>query len=439
VAVGVVLFTRDLRVHDHPALATAARSFESVLPLFVYDGAILGGAHKAPNRLRFLEQSLEDLDRSLGGALVRRSGDTAIEAVRAVREAGAGAIFMSADVSAFAQRRERILSAACAEAGIELRTFPGVTVVPAGSLHPYDGDHFRVFTPYHRAWASAPWRKLEPAVERLKTARGVRSDAPPAPAVSVSPEVVEGGETAGRARMDLWLSGSLRDYTLRRDELAADATSRLSPYLHFGCISPLELAVRARELGGDDFVRQLCWRDFHHQVTHAFPSLSWRDYRREREWRHDDVALQAWKRGRTGIPVVDAGMRQLQREGWMHNRARLLVASYLTRREGIDWRDGAGHFLDLLLDGDIANNSGNWQWVAGTGNDTRPNRVFNPLRQAARFDPKGDYVRRYVPELAQVAGPAVHQPWRLEPGVRRRLDYPEPPLAGAVSAGLPPS
>ncbi|WP_338200327.1 deoxyribodipyrimidine photo-lyase [Candidatus Nephthysia bennettiae] len=436
--VGVVLFTRDLRVHDHPALAAAARSFDSVLPLFVYDGAILGGPHAAPNRLRFLEQSLQDLNRSLRGTLVRRSGETAEEAIRAAREVEAGAIFMSADVSAFAQRRERQMSAACADAGIQLRTFPGVTVVPSGSLHPTGGDHFRVFTPYLRAWANARWRKPEPPVERLKTVSGLRSAPPPLPAASVSPDLVEGGETAGRARMDLWLASSLRDYALRRDELAADATSRLSPYLHFGCVSPLELALRAQELGGDDFVRQLCWRDFHHQVTSAFPSLSWQDYRRERRWRHDDVALEAWKRGRTGIPVVDAGMRQLQREGWMHNRARLLVASHLTRREEIDWRDGASHFLDLLLDGDIANNSGNWQWVAGTGNDTRPNRVFNPLRQAEHFDPDGDYVRRYVPELAGITGPAVHQPWKLEPGVRRRLDYPQPALAGAVGGGLPP-
>jgi deoxyribodipyrimidine photo-lyase len=426
VSVGVVLFTRDLRVHDHPALAAATRTFDRVLPLFVYDRAILSGPHAAPNRLGFLEQSLNDLDRSLGGALVRRSGEVTTEAMRAAREAGAGAIFLSADVSALAQRRERLLRSACAEAGIELRTFPGVTVVPAGDLHPAGGDHFRVFTPYHRAWSGARWRKLESPVQRPRTVAGTHSAPPPSPAGGVSPELPMGGETAGRSRMEAWLSGPLSDYAARRDQLAADATSRLSPYLHFGCVSPLELALRAGELGGDDFVRQLCWRDFHHQVTNAFPPLSWRDYRRPRRWRHDDRALEAWKRGRTGIPIVDAGMRQLAREGWMHNRARLLVASHLTRREEVDWRDGARHFLDLLVDGDIANNSGNWQWVAGTGNDTRPNRVFNPLRQAGRFDPDGDYVRRYVPELAEVPGAAIHQPWNLPPAVRRRLEYPDP-------------
>jgi deoxyribodipyrimidine photo-lyase len=422
---GVVLFTRDLRVRDHPALAEAARTFERVLPLFVYDPAIFGGPHSAPNRARFLEQALDDLDRSLGGALVRRSGDPAVEALKAAREAGAGAIFMSSDVSFLAQRRERVLRAACADAGVDLRTFPGVTVVPAGSLRPTGGDHFRVFTPYLRAWSQARWRKPEDAAISLQAVSGLASAKGPARQGRTSPELAPGGEAAGRSRMEAWLEGSLNNYSTRRDQLAADATSRLSSYIHFGCISPLELALRARDLGGEDFVRQLCWRDFHHQVIAACPSLSWRDYRRPRTWRHDEGALESWKRGRTGVPIVDAGMRQLSREGWMHNRARLLVASFLTRREEIDWRDGARHFLDLLLDGDIANNSGNWQWVAGTGNDTRPNRVFNPLRQALRFDPGGDYVRRYVPELASVPGAAVHEPWKLEPALRRRLDYPD--------------
>lgn len=179
--------------------------------------------------------------------------------------------------------------------------------------------------------------------------------------------------------------------------------------------------------GGAAFVRQLCWRDFHHQVLAATPQLPFEDYRsRGDEWRQDEDALAAWKAGRTGIPVVDAGMRQLAAEGWMHNRARLVTASLLTKDLYLNWRLGAAHFWDLLVDGDLANNAGNWQWVAGTGNDTRPNRVFNPLRQAERFDPDGDYVRRYVPELAGVEGSAVHRPWKLADQVRSTLEYPDP-------------
>jgi deoxyribodipyrimidine photo-lyase len=191
-------------------------------------------------------------------------------------------------------------------------------------------------------------------------------------------------------------------YPEHHDDLAADDTSRLGPYMHFGCVSPAEVARRAAgRRGGEAFLRQLCWRDFHHQVTAAFPAIAREDYRpRGHRWDDDDARLARWKEGRTGAPLVDAGMRQLRREGFMPNRARLVTASFLVKRLRLDWRLGAAHFLDLLVDGDVANNSGNWQWVAGTGNDTRPNRAFNLDRQARRFDPEGAYVRRWAPERA---------------------------------------
>jgi len=209
------------------------------------------------------------------------------------------------------------------------------------------------------------------------------------------------------------------------DDLAAGGTSRLSPFLHLGCLSPLELTERAsgRE-GAEPFLRQLCWRDFYAQLLAARPETSTRDLRpRGHLWREDAAGLAAWREGRTGYPIVDAGMRQLARDGFMHNRARLLTASFLTKDLYVDWRLGAAHFLSLLVDGDVASNSGNWQWVAGTGVDTRPNRVFNPTTQARRFDPDGAYVRRYVRELAGIAGGAVHEPWKL---ARRPRGYPEP-------------
>src|SRR5262249_21158640 len=171
--------------------------------------------------------------------------------------------------------------------------------------------------------------------------------------------------------------------------------------------------------GAEAFVRQLCWRDFYHQVTLAFPAIARSDYRpRGDRWRVDPQALEAWKGGRTGYPIVGAGVRRLRGEGFMPNRARLISASFLVKDLGVDWRSGATHFLDLLVDGDIANNSGNWRWVAGTGNDTRPNRVFNPIAQAKRFDPEGAYVRRYVPELAAIRDGRVHEPWLLDPKTR---------------------
>jgi deoxyribodipyrimidine photo-lyase len=178
--------------------------------------------------------------------------------------------------------------------------------------------------------------------------------------------------------------------------------------------------------GGEEFCRQLAWRDFFYQATAAFPDMARRDYRpRGRSWHDDSGALEAWREGRTGVPIVDAGLRQLAAEGFMHNRARMITASFLTKNLHIDWRHGYRHFDALLADGDVANNAGNWQWVAGTGNDTRPNRVLNPIRQARRFDPDGSYVRRYVPELADLTE-HIHTPWRLPPGLLRHLSYPAP-------------
>jgi deoxyribodipyrimidine photo-lyase len=430
----VVLFTRDLRVHDHPALARATALAERVVPLFVLDEALLGSDFARPNRLQFLLESLRDLDRSLkalGGALIVRRGDTVREVIAVARSVGARAVLASADVSAYAHRRERSLSAACAEAGIECALLPGVTVVGAGRLTPGASDHFRVFTPYWNRWRAEPLRSLAPRPRRIVLPRrldrgrlpGLRELTAAAPSAALP----AGGESAGRARLDAWLRGGLARYPERHDDLAADGTSRLSPYLHLGCLSPVEIARRAMDRpGAGPFLRQLCWRDFHHQVTAAFPAIARQDYRpRGDRWDDDPHLLVAWKEGRTGYPLVDAGMRQLHAEGFMHNRARLVTASFLVKTLYVDWRLGAAHFFDLLVDGDIACNAGNWQWVAGTGNDTRPNRVLNPVRQAHRFDPRGDYIRRWIPELSAVRGARVHEPWLLEPASRRRLGYPD--------------
>ena len=242
-----------------------------------------------------------------------------------------------------------------------------------------------------------------------------------------SPGLARGGESAGRERFASWRQRLLVGYGENHDDLAGDATSRLSAYLRFGCVSPLEVAIGALDRpGGEEYCRQLAWRDFFYQVTAAFPDIARKSYRPGAAWHEDRHALDAWREGQTGIPVVDAGMRQLAAEGFMHNRARMVTASFLTRNLGIDWRHGLAHFDSLLADGDVANNAGNWQWVAGTGNNTRPNRVMNPLRQAQRFDRSGQYVRRYVPELAGLEPAVIHTPWRLPPAQRVRLGYPGP-------------
>jgi deoxyribodipyrimidine photo-lyase len=437
----IVLFTRDLRVHDHPALTAGSRTADRVVPLFVLDDHLLGSPFAAPNRLAFLVEALADLDHSLrdrGAALVVRRGDVVREVMALAGETGAGAIHLGDDVSAYARARLARLE----RERIEVDAHPGTTIVPPGDVVPADGDHFRVFTPYWRRWARQPLRPVLGAPRRLalppRLAHGSVPRLGELTRAAPSPALPAGGETAARRRLAAWTRRGLERYGELHDDLAADATSRLSPYLRFGCLSPREVLARAGgRPGAEPFVRQLCWRDFHQQVTAANPDMPRADYRdRGRRWHVDEDLLAAWKEGRTGIPLVDAGMRQLAREGWMHNRARLVTASFLTRDLGIDWRAGARHFWDLLVDGEIANNAGNWQWVAGTGNDTRPNRVLNPIRQARRFDPGGDYVRRHVPELAGVTGAAVHEPWKLPAAERRRFDYPDP-LAERGGAGRP--
>ncbi|MFJ3549034.1 cryptochrome/photolyase family protein [Streptomyces sp. NPDC090114] len=437
--VAVVLFTSDLRLHDHPPLHAALKAADEVVPLFVLDPGIHAAGFDAPNRSAFLADCLNDLDASLrrrGGRLLIRHGPVVRKVREVAAECGATEVHMAAGVTGYAHRREERLREELRGGGAVLRVHEAViTAVAPGAVTPSGSDHFAVFTPYFRRWSQEPLREPLSAPRTVRVPDGMRGEPLPdrAKAAGASPGLPTGGESAGRDRFSRWTRSGLSSYEDRHDDLAGDATSRLSPYLHFGALSPVELVHRARKHGGpgaEAFVRQLCWRDFHHQVLAARPGASAEDYRtRHDRWRNEDDAAEdiaAWRDGRTGYPVVDAAMRQLRHEGWMHNRARLLVASFLTKTLYVDWRIGARHFLDLLVDGDIVNNQLNWQWVAGTGTDTRPHRVLNPLVQARRFDPDGSYVRRWVPELAGVEGRKVHEPWRLPADRRDALDYPEP-------------
>jgi deoxyribodipyrimidine photo-lyase len=429
----IVLFTRDLRLHDNPALHQARDRARQVVPLFVADPA-LDATERSPNRARFLAESLADLRQALrerGADLVLREGDPAAEVIRLAAEVNAGAVYLAGDVSHYATARRHRLERECGRHRIDLVFTPGLTVVPPGDLQPGGGGHYRVFTPYWRAWRATAWRPHCPVPPRLEMPPVDQVGHLPAPGdgafPGASPGLAPGGEKAGRQRFVSWRQRLLADYDANHDDLAGDQTSRLSAYLRFGCVSALEVAIGALDRpGGEEFCRQLAWRDFYHQVTAAFPDIARKNYRPGAAWHSDDHALDAWRAGQTGIPIVDAGLRQLAAEGFMHNRARMITASFLTRNLGIDWRHGYRHFDYFLADGDVANNAGNWQWVAGTGNNTRPNRVMNPLRQAQRFDQAGDYVRRYVPELAGLGASAIQTPWKLPAAQRERLGYPSP-------------
>jgi deoxyribodipyrimidine photo-lyase len=429
----VVLFTRDLRVHDHPALHAAAGAADRVVPLFVFDETILASPYAAPNRVALLLDCLADLRgslRDLGADLVVRRGDVAAEVADVVARTGAGAVHLTAEVSAHGRRREQRLRDAVGD-GVAVEAHTGVTVHDAGAIAPNGGGFFKVFTPYWRRWVEAPVRAVLPVPDGLALPGDV--DAGGAlPALGdlvvgeTSPELQRGGEAPARARLDAWFDGPVGEYEEARNDLSAEATSRLSADLHFGTVSPVEVADRVdrRRRGHEGFLQQLCWRDYNHQLLWGFPALPREDYRtRHDRWRDDTDAIEAWKAGRTGYPVVDAGMRQLQREGYMHNRARMITASFLTKHLHVDWRVGAAWFEHWLVDGDVANNRAQWQWTAGTGTDSRPNRMFNPWTQSTKYN-GADYIRRHVPELAHLDDGDVHEPHLTLAGTA--TDYPPP-------------
>lgn len=434
-SVRVVLFTRDLRVDDNPALAAAAASGDPVVPLFVLDRRLLASSFAAPNRLAHLAEALADLHAALvelGAGLLVRHGEVAGEVARVVQETGATHVHLARDVSPYAVARRASLRTAL-PADVTGHAHVGITVQPPGTPAPATpgATAYRVFTPYWRAWRALPLRPLH-AAPALLAADGVALDGP-GPAhlalldrAGTAPLRSRGGLVAAERRLSDWLDGPVDDYVTGHDDLATDRTSRLSPDLHLGTLSPARVAELVGEAtpGREAFLRQLCWRDHWHQLLSATPSLATQDLRPQGDdWRDAPDDLAAWQQGRTGVPLVDAGMRQLLAEGWMHNRARLTTASFLTKHLRIDWRVGAAWFEQHLLDGDVANNRANWQWVTGTGTAGHPNRMLNPYRQSRRFD-AGPYVRRWVPELADLDDVAVHEPYG--DGRLVDVDYPPP-------------
>ncbi len=421
--VAVAWFRRDLRLTDHPALAAAAESAGpggEVLPLFVLDDRLLGPAG-AP-RLAFLTRALAALDRSTGGRLVVRAGDPATVVPAVAAEVEAAEVHASADFGPYGRRRDRAVAAGLAAAGRELVRTGSPYAVDPGEVRGAGGSSYRVFTPFYRAWRDHGWGDPIGAPAALRWAKGVASDGPP-PEPSGVPVLPPAGEEAAMARLEEFL-GRVEGYAAGRDRADLDATSRLSPYLRWGCLHPRQVLARlGRSAAAEKLRQEVAWREFYADVLwHSPRSARWSLQPTMARMEFDrgpaaDARFQAWAEGRTGFPFVDAGMRQLQGEAWMHNRVRMVVASFLVKDLHVDWRRGARWFMGHLVDGDLASNQHGWQWVAGTGTDPAPwFRVFNPVSQGLRHDPQGDYVRRWVPELAGVPGPAVHEPWRLPGG-----------------------
>jgi deoxyribodipyrimidine photo-lyase len=414
----LALLTRDLRVADNPVLVAAG---QTAIPLFVADPQT-ESLSRSPNRMAYLTESLVSLDcslRDLGSSLVYRRGEWLSEIQQVVKEADADRLHVARDVSEFAQKR---ISALRRKLDVPVVEHTSTTAVNLTALSPASAAYYQRFTPYFNRWISVPRRSVLPAPSDLLN-HGLASDAIPSKRLDgTSPQREHGGEPRARARFGSWLPHS-KSYGNSRDALAVAGTSRISEALHFGELSALEVVQAAEEHGADAFVRQIAWRDFNYQLLFHRPDLARVDLRSATfQPALDHVSVDAWKRGRTGYPVVDAGMRQLRATGWMHNRTRMLTASFLTKHLLQDWRIGARWFQVWLTDGDIANNQLGWQWVAGTGVDTNPWRMFNPTLQSRKYDPAGTYIRTWVPELADASVQEIHDP---SPSLRESVGYPE--------------
>lgn len=436
----VVWFRSDLRVADHPALTDAARRGE-VVCLFVLDPAILARRHHtSPNRLRFLRQGLEQLDSALfacGSELIVRVGNPQTVVVDVAREARARQVSVTRAISPLGQRRDAAVGAALAAEGVAFVTHDGDLVVPPEELAGSSGNGYKVFTPFHRAWETHPIPAHIPAPERL-TGPMLRSEG--LTSLPGGEPLIPAGPDAARDALVAFIRfGNADDYRESRDLMAADRTSHLSAYLRFGMCTGAQIG-RALGLPGTltpgraAFWRQVAWREFYHHLLARHPyvaTMAFQERYRSMTWEAADDHFAAWSTGRTGYPIVDAGMRQLIQTGWMHNRTRMITASFLVKDLMIDWRRGETVFMQHLLDGDPANNNGGWQWTAGTGTDAAPYfRILNPTLQGKRFDPTGEYVRRYVPELAHVPDSRIHEPWRMSDAeqvvahCRVGIDYP---------------
>jgi len=443
-------FRRDLRLADNPALRAAVATGLPVVPVFLWDPEVNPQSAPGAASRWWLHQSLLRLEQSLrahGSRLILRRGPTAPSLAALAAETHAHRIFASHVYDPSALRTEGPLTTDLRAAGITLELFHTGLLFPPDELRTTTGRVFQVFTPFWRACCNrraelvppqpaprtlpAPRRwpsslrlnelNLEPKID---WAAGLRATWTP-------------GESAALARLRSFIRNGLANYATERDRPDHDGVSRLSPCLHFGEISPLQIwhAVAGKP-GAEPFLRQLAWREFAHHLLIAYPRTareSWNPRFRHFPWRRNRSRLTAWQRGCTGYPFVDAAMRQLWTTGWMHNRARMVVASFLVKHLLIPWQDGAAWFLDTLVDADLANNTLGWQWVAGCGFDAAPYfRIFNPIAQGEKFDPQGDYVRRWVPELRNLPSKWIHIPWLAPPAVLTaasvRLDqtYPRP-------------
>jgi deoxyribodipyrimidine photo-lyase len=424
-------FRRDLRLHDLPPLTDAAQSDGEVLACYVLDPRL--ARTSGPRRLQYLHDALRDLRDNLGGRLLVTEGRPEERIPALVEAVGATSVHVSADYTPFGRRRDDAVREALNGIGdgVPLEASGSPYLVAPGRVTKGDGEPYKVFTPFFAAWRKHGWRA--PARTGPESARWIDpADVPGGVDIPDDGVVIDlpAGERAAHAQWREFVDTALRGYADDRNRPDLDNTSRMSAHLKFGTIHPRSMVGDlGRGKGGQAYLRELAFRDFYASVLHEWPHSVWWNWNRgfdaieTDEGAEAEKAFDAWKSGRTGFPIVDAGMRQLAEIGWMHNRVRMIVASFLVKDLHLPWQWGARWFLEQLVDGDMANNQHGWQWTAGSGTDAAPYfRVFNPTTQGRKFDPDGAYIRRWVSELADLPGDAdVHTP-----DDRRPAGYPEP-------------
>lgn len=456
----IVWFRRDLRLADNAALLAAIRQGE-VIPAFVIDPVLLNSDRVGAKRVAWLTANLRELDRSLrerGSQLIVRRGEPAAELIQLARKTQATNVFFNLDLTPYAQQRDQRVALELAQNGITVEACDDMTVHHPEEVVTVTGRPYQVFTAFKKAWLTLP-KPTADDVEALPEQMPLPLSVPSLALDTADAfELPAAGEAAAFDRLNDFLEETIYVYGTGRNLLDRQATSCLSPCLRFGALSirqaywgakaAIELALVRRDVvwprqdnilphnSAEAWLNELIWREFYLALLYHFPHTIEQPLREQFanfEWLDDEAAFLAWCQGRTGYPVVDAAMRMLNATGWMHNRARMIVASFLTKDLLIDWRQGERYFMQQLIDGDSASNVGGWQWAAGVGADAQPFfRVFNPTLQGRRFDPEGVFVKQWLPELRNVPIELVHEPWKLSRTDQRKYgviigrDYPVP-------------
>jgi len=424
---------RDLRLSDNGALAAAAAK-GSVVPVFVLDPKFAERAGAA--RMSFMLSNLRALNDQIGGALVVVHGAPEEQIPRLARALDVTDVHCARDFAPYGRARDQQVSAALAAEGKRLVGSDSPYVVDPGVVLKDDGTALRVFTPFYKRWQQHEWKLVGDCAPKWKDASDLSDGIPADPVCGAT--LPHAGESAAWERWSTWAPRGLGDYKDVRNNPGIDGTSMLSAQLRFGVIHPRQLlAELPAGSGADHFRSEICWREFYADVTFHRPDSTWNNLQEKMNRLPVDTDARAkqryvaWCEARTGYPIVDAGMRQMLATGWMHNRVRMVVASFLVKDLHVPWQWGAAFFMRHLVDGDIASNNHGWQWTAGTGTDAAPYfRVFNPFGQSKKFDPDGTYLRTWIPEIADLDNTHIHAPWTL--GLHAPSHYPAPIVDHAV-------